>query len=375
MQRKILSIFLIIAMVLTMAPAKVYADGGISQIEIGSSASLDATKDQSGSGWSWVAATKTFTLSGNISDGIIFYGEDEINFVVGENASSNYIDYGDGTLNITGGNLTVNATIGDAIRANKLVVKDANITTKTSKEYACGMKSEYDIAINNSIVTFEEISNRSSGMKSSNGNIVITGSAIKTASNVSFQGISALNGSVTISGNSEVELKSSSNISIYSDTLNITDSNVKAYGGDNRDAIYTINGVNITGGTLITGESSNNGKIYGNLNVNGSDTNVTVNGNINGNLTVEDGKVNVTGTVSGIPTVTGGTVIVNGLSLFSNPISITKGTSDYEKAVQGVTVTITAADAATGYMFKEWEITPSVGDYTKRNFCRWHRKG
>ncbi|MBP1924438.1 putative repeat protein (TIGR02543 family) [Sedimentibacter acidaminivorans] len=360
MQRKIISIFLIISMVLTITPVKAYAVGGISQIQIGVYASLDATKDQNGSGWSWVAATKTFTLSGNMGDRIMFYGEDEINFVAGENVSSNYIHYGDGTLNIIRGNLTVNATNGDAIYANKLVVKDANITTKTSGELACGMKSKDDIAINNSIVTFEEISNKSSGMKSLNGNIVITGSAIKTASNVSFQGISASIGSVTISGNSEVKLKSSSNCSIYSDTLNITDSNVKAYGGDNSDAIYTRNGVNITGGTLTTGESSNNGKINGNLNVKGSDTNVTVNGNTKGNLTVENGKVNVTGTVSGIQTVTGGTVFVNGLSLFSNLISITKGTSDYEKAVQGMTVKITANDAATGYMFKEWEITPSV---------------
>lgn len=42
MQRKIISIFLIIAMVLTITPAKAYADGGISQIKIESSASLDA---------------------------------------------------------------------------------------------------------------------------------------------------------------------------------------------------------------------------------------------------------------------------------------------------------------------------------------------
>ena len=125
MQRKIISIFLIIAMVLTMTPVKAYAGGGISQIQIGFSTMLDATYDQSGSGWSWVAATKTFTLSGNISDRIMFYGEDEINFVAGENVSSNYIHYGDGTLNIIRGNLTVNATSGDAIYANKLVVKDA----------------------------------------------------------------------------------------------------------------------------------------------------------------------------------------------------------------------------------------------------------
>lgn len=360
MQRKIISIFLIITMVLTMIPAKAYAEGGISQIQIGFSAMLDATKDQSNSGWSWVAATKTFTLSGNISDRINFYGEDEINFVASENASSNYIYYGAGTLNITGGKLTVNSTNSDAIYANKLVVKDANITTKTSGDFACGMKSKYDTIINNSTVTFEEINKRSSGMNSLNGNIVITGSAIKTASNVYFQGIIASKGSVTISGNSEVELKSSSNYSINADTLNIKNGNIKAYGGDNSDAIKTTNGVNITGGTLITGENSNNGEIYGNLNVKGLDTNVTVNGDIEGNLTVENGTVNVTGTVSGIPTVTGGTVIVNGLPLFSNLISITKGTSDYEKAVQGMTVTITADDAATGYMFKEWKITPSV---------------
>ena len=209
MQRKIISIFLIITMVLTMIPAKAYAEGGISQIQIGFSAMLDATKDQSNSGWSWVAATKTFTLSGNISDRINFYGEDEINFVASENASSNYIYYGAGTLNITGGKLTVNSTNSDAIYANKLVVKDANITTKTSADFACGMKSKYDTIINNSTVTFEEINKRSSGMNSLNGNIVITGSAIKTASNVYFQGIIASKGSVTISCNSEVELKSS----------------------------------------------------------------------------------------------------------------------------------------------------------------------
>lgn len=360
MQRKIISIFLIFVMVLTMIPAKAYAEGGISRIQVGFSTALDATKDQSGSDWSWVAATKTFTLSGNISDRIMFKGEDEINFVAGENASSNYINYGDGTLNITGGNLTIDSTYSDAIYAKKLVVKDANITTKTIDNFAFGITSKDDITINNSTVTFEEISNKSSGMNSLNGNIVITGSAIKTASNVYFQGISASKGSVTISGNSEVELISSSNYSINADVLNITGGNVKAYGGDNNYAIYTTNGVNITGGTLITGESSHNGEIKGELSVKGSDANVTVNGNVEGNLTVENGTVNVTGTVSGIPTVTGGTVIVNGLSLFSNPISITKGTSDYEKAVQGMTVTITADDAATGYMFKEWEITPSV---------------
>ncbi|WP_206460498.1 S-layer homology domain-containing protein [Anaerovorax sp. IOR16] len=136
--------------------------------------------------------------------------------------------------------------------------------------------------------------------------------------------------------------------------------------------MFSFGGVNVTGGTLITGEvgaASSTGDVTADLTVSGNPA-VTINGaihgiiistkEINGDLTVSGGDVTITGNVSGSQNLSGGTVYVNGVQVYPtstvNTITVNSGTADPSTAAQGVIVTITAGTAPDGKQFKAWQV-------------------
>ncbi|EMS71565.1 S-layer homology domain-containing protein [Ruminiclostridium cellobioparum] len=285
-------------------------------MDIGGQTGISLLFNQSGTGWTWDAATATLTLDGSYSGSnkidIQCAQTDNITLVLTEDVTMNVTEQWARGINITGG-LTIQG--------------GSHILTVTSADNdAAGADS---IAIESGTVI--AVSGGLNGLVAFDGNLSITGSASVTATGFtdtepiwSANGIQAADGNVLINTSGVVNVSggkgavSAANITIESGTVNANGGSFALYG--------STGGVVITGGTVTTNTTvSAGGDVVGGLTVSGAGTNVTVNGSlpaefygqpVAADLTVSDGTVTVTGTVGGSKTLTGGAVWVNGVKVY-----------------------------------------------------------
>ncbi|MSS08171.1 hypothetical protein FYJ38_05875 [Clostridium sp. WB02_MRS01] len=288
-------------------------------MDIGGTTVSDLTQPANGTGWNWNAATATLTLDSGYS------GSD--NGIYIECGSSDSITLnltGDVTINSNwwgidvagisggwGGSLTIQAgsytlavsAVGDAIQAHE------GLTIESGTVVADG---------------------GGGGLVSYSGDVAITGSANVAAIGYtdpngptwSSNGIQAADGNVLINTSGVVNVTGGKGAIVAGGIVTIESGTVNANGGSFA-LVGENSGIHITGGTITTNTTGiANGDIHGDLNVSGSGTGVTINGDVlagfsslNGDLTVSDGTVVVVGTVAGSTTVTGGTASVNGQTI------------------------------------------------------------
>ncbi|NLV16520.1 MAG: hypothetical protein GXY50_04825 [Syntrophomonadaceae bacterium] len=371
-------------------------DGGeIISITIGGYSLPDVGANQSGTGWSWIAATKTLTLTGAITGEIRFTGTATVNLVISGETSAESIYYTGGDIIISeaaeGSKLTLTRNNYNTLAAKNLTVESGAIQANVGGDWNKAIYLTGDLNLKEGALVLSGSGKSITGIEAKNisisgsasvtadsgfqapgvqagGDIDISGNAVVRAASTGNSGIHS-SGKVEVSGNAQVIASSSSvnssHSGIYAQTLIITGGSVTAKGTP-RAVGTSLNNANITisGGTLTTGEKNADpaqGQIAGSLEVNGAEAEVTVHGNLTGDLTVSAGTVNINGAIDGNPLLQGGTLFINGQRVYQ--VSVTGGESDKKIASKDEIVILTA-DNPSGRKFQEWTIVPAV-DFTE----------
>jgi hypothetical protein len=346
--------FLLIALALLATSFTTQAQ--ISYLDVGTTQTdLDATQNQSGTGWDWVAATNTFTLSGDIIGSIRFYGgTGDVNFVVsGSHTVVPTIVHQVGKLTISGGG-TLN-TNQLQIHSGDLEISGATVNITSSEAWAHGVFiNGYDFKMSSGTLNITATGAGSTGISTNGGgDLIISGSASVTAASTENMGIYVHNLTVsggTLSGtsgnNSGISAVGAVSIGGGSVTAN---SSSTVY-----EALRSYGDIDITGGTLTATGGSNGRSLAtgGSLKVGGASANVSVSGNIGkvsnsgGSLTVSGGTASVTGNIAGDVTVSAGTVTIGGT--VGGTTSHTGGTINGNPPPSGTAPTITTTTLANG---------------------------
>jgi hypothetical protein len=355
LSKKILSYLLAMAMTFTMLPLvaiPAYAAGDFTTIQVGNGSSLSATTDQSGTDWTWTAATNTLNLTNTTisSDGITILGG-------GAGKTANIVI--SGTVNVAGqiscnGLLVIkgssdsdvlNATQTDNNSPAIAAVYDITLETITVNVSTTGTYSHCIVSTNGGFnmvsgeLNLSATGTGSGGVFCQAGNINISGTAqVRTNPSVTDSGLYG-EPNVNISGSAVVDITSIDNVAVTGANVTISGGTVTAKSAGSYGAMAGFTGgVTVTGGAVtVGGVGENNGNIYGDITVSGSGANVTVNGNItnNGNLTVSDGTVSVTGNVTGDLSVSGGAVGVTGN--IAGDFNVSGGAATVSGTVSGAT--------------------------------------
>lgn len=273
--------------------------------------------------WNWDASSNTLTLTNckveygiDIMNGvgkatIVIEGEVDIK---GQILCSGELDIKgskDAVLNI------LNKDNAGISSASELVIED--ITAYIDVENGIGIANvDGDLIVDGAKIYVSTIEGNWDGFHCQGGNIKIIGkSQVRTNPTTSGYTLFAAQ-DIYIKDEAVVDVSNAGITGgiVADKALIISGGRVTSKSSGNLGALCGYNnGVIITGGMVVTGdEGGNNGVLKCDLTVSGSHTQVTINGYIgkNGNLNVSEGTVEVTKTVSGLITVTGGTVMVNG---------------------------------------------------------------
>jgi uncharacterized protein YjdB len=288
-------------------------------MDIGGTTVSDLTQPANGTGWNWNAATATLTLDSGYSgsdNGIYIEcgSSDSITLNLSGDVTINSNWWGIDVVGISGGwggSLTIQAgshtlavsAVADAIQAHEgLTIESGTVVADGG---GGGLVSySGDVAI------------------TSSANVIATGYTDPNGPTWSSNGIQAAEGNVLINTSGVVNVTGGKGAIMSGGIVTIESGTVNA-NGDSFALLGENSGIHITGGTITTNTTGiANGDIHGDLNVSGSGTQVTINGDVlagfsslNGDLTVSEGTVTVVGTVAGTSTVTGGTVSVNGTNI------------------------------------------------------------
>lgn len=310
-----------------------------------SGVSLANSIDQlTSSGWKWDVDAATLTLGENYGGG-------------GISIKSN----SDVRLVLTG-----DVRIAASLRAIALRGINSNDTNRRliikAGSHTLSLTSDMAYAVNvDGSITFESgtvVAKGDSHGIGTTGDVTVTGNANLTTTGGSLGSGIQSGGAILINTTGTVQATGQlcglrpvkGGITISSGTVSANGGTYEALHGGNNNV-----GVNITGGTVVTGGA--NGNVSGNLTVSGTGANVTVNGSIidSGSLTVSGGTVTVTGTVAGSQNVTGGTVWVNGAKV--SPVS--SGNDGGSNGGSGSGASSTPTPAASGSTATT-TVTPTV---------------
>ncbi len=273
--------------------------------------------------WNWDASSNTLTLTNcKVEYGIdIMNGVGKATIIIEGDVDIKGQIFCSGELDIKGSKdavLTIWNEGNPAISSDsELMVKD--ITAYIDVENGIGIVNfGGDLIVDGAKIYVSTIEGNWDGFHCQGGNIKIIGkSQVRTNPTTSGYTLFAAQ-DIYIKDEAVVDVSSSgSSGGIVADkALIISGGRVTSKSNGSFGTLCGYNnGVIITGGVVVTGdEDGNNGVVKCDLTVRGTHSQVTINGYIgnNGNLNVSEGTVEVTKTVSGLITVTGGTVMVNG---------------------------------------------------------------
>jgi len=318
---------------LTVTPGPTIDIGGVTGVKIAA--------NQSGTGWTWEAATKTLTLTSAYTGQPIYIhcaATDTINLVYSGNVTitNPYHDFGaltcDGRLNMTGsgGTFTLDSSDGYGMGSTRVTINSGayNIISDVEGLWSDGG----NITISGGSVTISTSSNR--GIRAYNSDVIING------------------GTVTISsgGNAGIE---ANNISISGGTVAI---NTLIYG---IDALYNVA---ISGGTVA---------------INTEAVGIHSDG---GNITLSGGSGTIRTTGGTDPTWQGWAVRIPG----NNSLTIGSGMqvkgwdgSSYTLSPNIATITVSGDDyttfvdpASPGAGLKNIQFGPAAGSGGMSNFTK-----
>ena len=331
----------------------------ISTMALGGQTGVSLAANAHGTGWDWNSSSMTLTLDSS-------YGGDAIKIQCESDDNINLVLAGDVTISSIFNSISVVGVESDNVGGN-LTIKAGSYTLNVSSSIAQGLVADSGVVIESGTVV---ASTYSGGIASYYGSVTISGSAdVTLAGGTMGNGIQAKGNVIISTSGSVTAIGSVCGIYAIDGGITISSGTVKADGGRYEALGVGENGVgvNITGGTVITGDVSGaNGDVYSDLTVSGAAANVTVNGAVDGNLNVSDGTVKITGEVTGITKHTGGIlnlVAADGSQAYA--ITVTNGTAAPSAAVKDGSVTLTANAAPDGQRFKQWTVVS--GEVTLQN--------